>query len=587
MRLNNLLEKLPFVQRVNSVLVCEADYSGLRAAVLNRHGDDVTIAFEAHSELQDFHAAVAEVVTHVRELGWQGKHAMLLTPAVMLAMLDLPIPQKNKLAPAQLAESISWELEPLIPQHLGTLTLARVLIALGYLTTEQAEDVVSQQSIVNNTHNLSPSETFTYKRFGEVALELGYITPLQLQKCLDTQRWFQAEGDDIKCGWSAQGAKAADEDDLNNEAQYQWLTAAVNQSLLRQWQAAFFAQGIKLEYLYPLSGCAASTLNLAHKGAKHQLLLEAYDTHIAGLHLAGNKVQSLHVQANTLHQTLNHLTETYHLLQSVEFETIWFADAVTKNEVEASKLVTSLEHIAPSHWVALSRPSHLVSLGMMGAARHMMNLSGAHRIAGVPVSNPQPALLQRPEVRAFLAGLGLLLVLGTAELVLQVRQSLIAHEDALVSQDLKVVNDAIARVQAKVDEVKGLKDTISNLQQDKKSAESALTLLTVDLPKRNQTIISLLNELKRTVSEDVVIDRIAEDPLTGFAINAWALNENAAQEFVKTFQVSVQPLGFKLKNIIVTQQTGRLGLIGYAVNFSLTTQDDTVLGTAKPAAALR
>lgn len=587
MRLNDLLEKLPFVQRVNSVLVCEADYSGLRAAVLNRHGDDVTIAFEAHSALQDFHAAVAEVVTHVRELGWLGKHAVLLTPAVLLAMLDLPIPQKNKLAPAQLAESISWELEPLIPQHLGTLTLARVLIALGYLTTEQAEDVASQQSIANNTHNLSPSETFSYKRFGEVALELGYITPLQLQQCLDSQSWFQADGDEIKCGWAAQGAKAADEDSSSSEAQYQWLTAAVNQSLLRQWQAAFFAQDIKLEYLYPLTGCAASTLNLAHKATKHQLLLEAYDTSIAGLHIAGNKIQSLHVQANTPPDTLKHLTETFHLLQSAEFETIWFVDAVTKNEVEASKLATSVEHISASPMVALPRPSHLVSLGMLGAARHAMKLSGARSVAGVPVSNPQPALLQRPGVRAFLAGLGLLLVVGTAELVLQVRQSLIAHEDAQVSEQLKVVNDAIVRVQAKVDEVKGLKDTITNLQQDKKSAESALSLLTVDLPKRNQTIISLLNELKRSVSEDVVIDRIAEDHLTGFAINAWALNENAAQEFVKTFQVSVQPLGFKLKNIIVTQQTGRLGLIGYAVNFNLTTLDDAVLNVAKPATAAR
>ncbi len=147
MRLNDLLENLPFLQRVSSVLVCEVDHLGLRAAVVNRTGDDVTIAYEASSEQQDFHAAVAEVVANMRGQGWQGKLAVLLTPAVLLAMLDLPIPQKNKLAPAQLAESINWELEPLINQHLSTLALGKMLVTLGYMTAEQVDDVISQQTI--------------------------------------------------------------------------------------------------------------------------------------------------------------------------------------------------------------------------------------------------------------------------------------------------------------------------------------------------------------------------------------------------------------------------------------------------------
>ena len=574
MRLNDLLEKLPFLQRVNSVLVCEADHLGLRAAVINRHGDDVSIAYEASSAQQDFHAAVAEVATHVREQGWQGKLAVLLTPAVLLAMLDLPIPQKNKLAPAQLAESINWELEPLIAQHLSTLALGRALVTLGYMTAEQVEDVISQQSVSNHTHTISPTETFTYKRFGEVAVELGYITPLQLQKCLDGQGWFQSSGDEVKCGWTAQGAKVADENSTSNETQYQWLAAAVNQSLLRQWQAAFFAQGIKLEYLYPLTGCATSTLDIAQKGGKHQLLLEAYDSSIASVHIAGNQIRNLHVQANTLQDTLSNLTETYHLLESAEFEAIWFVDSVTKNEVEASKLASSLGHISQWPVKTLPRPSYGVSLGMLGAARHVMNLSGAHSVTGVPVSNPQPGVLQRLEVRAVLAGLALLLTIGTAELVLQVRQSLITSENERVSKELKVIDDAIAHVQTKVDAVKKLKDSIKDLQTEKKETNSAVNLLSVDLPKRNQIVISLLSELNRSVSDDIVINRIAEDSINGFAINAWSLNEKSAQEFVKTFQVAVYPLGYKLKDITVTGQTGRLGLLGYAVNFNATTLDD-------------
>ena len=71
-----------------------------------------------------------------------------------------------------------------------------------------------------------------------------------------------------------------------------------------------------------------------------------------------------------------------------------------------------------------------------------------------------------------------------------------------------------------------------------------------------------------------MIDRIAEDPIYGFTINAWSLNEKSAQEFIKVFQVAVHPLGYKLKDITVATQTGRLGLLGYSINFNATALDE-------------
>ncbi|MDZ4212983.1 MAG: hypothetical protein U1C59_14840 [Methylotenera sp.] len=579
MRLNDLVEKLPFLQRVNSVLVCEVDHAGLRAAVVNRHGDEVINTLEASSALPDFNAAVAEVVKHVREQGWVGKHAILLTPAVLLAMLDLPIPQKNKLAPAEVAEKIDWELEPLITQHLSTLALGRLLVALGFMTADHVDDVISQQSYSNNTHHVDPNKTYTYKRFGEVAIEMGYINQAQLQKCLDIQSWFQSTGDEVKCGWSAQGLLASD--DTGSANMYQWLASGVNQSLLRQWQAAFTAHQIKLEYLYPLAGCAASMPDLANKDLKHQLLLEVYESVIAGVHIAGNRIVSLHIQPGTLQDTLANIAETYHSLEAAELDAVWLVDSVSNNEVEASKLHSNLEAVVSLPIKALNRPTHLVSVGMLGAARHMFKMKGAHYVAGVPVSNPQPGLLQRLEVRAFLAGLALLLTIGLAEVVLQVRQSLIESENERVSKDLKVIDDAIARVQAKVDEVKKLKGSIKDLQAEQKETQAAANLLSADLPKRNQTVISFLSALDRSISDDVVIDRIAEDPIYGFTINAWSLNDKSAQEFVKTLQVAVHPLGYKLKDVTVSSQTGRLGLMGSSVSFSATSLDDKAWATGK------
>jgi len=579
MQLNELVEKLPFFNRVNTVLVCEIDHLGLRAAAMQRHGEHLTISHEAHSDALDFNAAVAEVVTHVRQQGWVGKHAVLLTPAVLQSLIDLPIPPKNKLAPQQIAEQVRWELEPLISQHHSISAIGRMLAAHGYMTEEQIEDALSQQGRDPNSPNINISQDIIYKRFGEIVLELGYIKQAQLDKCLSRQAWLQSPSEAIQCGWSPQGRAYGDE--TGTEMLFQWLASAVNQSLLRQWQAAFTAQNVKLEHLYPLSGCAVSTLPLDKKTKKHQLLIEVHDTMLTGTHLIGDQVSQFHTLPNTPQDTQNNCSEMYHLLAHTEMDTVWLVDSASKNEVEANTLLSNLNRTLQQPVKSPAKPTDSITLGMMGAARHFMGMQGATAIAGVAVNEPLPPLLQRVEIRAMLAGMGLLLALGAAEVFLQVRHGLIAYENEKISADLKKIESAIARVQTKVDAVKKLKEEINNNQEDKKELTAALDLLSKELPKRNQIVHAFLNELDRAVSDDVVIDRIAEDPIFGFTVNAWALNEKSAQEFISTFQLAMQPLGFKLKDITVATQTGRLGLLGYSINFNATTLADDVWKAVK------
>ncbi len=64
-------------------------------------------------------------------------------------------------------------------------------------------------------------------------------------------------------------------------------------------------------------------------------------------------------------------------------------------------------------------------------------------------------------------------------------------------------------------------------------------------------------------------------------MNAWSINEKSAQEFIKSLQIAIHPLGYKLKDITVTEQTGRLGLLGYAVNFNMTSLNDEAWNKAK------
>lgn len=49
----------------------------------------------------------------------------------------------------------------------------------------------------------SKESSVVYKRFGELAIEAGFLTKQQVDNELNRQKWFVNEGDVIKCGWHA------------------------------------------------------------------------------------------------------------------------------------------------------------------------------------------------------------------------------------------------------------------------------------------------------------------------------------------------------------------------------------------------
>jgi hypothetical protein len=97
--------------------------------------------------------------------------------------------------------------------------------------------------------------------------------------------------------------------------------------------------------------------------------------------------------------------------------------------------------------------------------------------------------------------------------------------------------------------------------------------------------------LEQSVTEEVVIDRIEEivvsptaarpasrpvtsggatpPPPGGFRLNAWALNETAAQQFVQAVKGAMRPWGMDVVEVAVIAQTGRLGLHGNAVTLRI------------------
>jgi hypothetical protein len=579
MLFKEVLEKIPFLNSVNDVMVCQADAVGMHAAIFHRNKDIFTITLEAHADASDLTSAVSELVQQLRKQGWAGKHALLLSPAVVQSLIELPIPPKNKLSPQQIAESVRWELEPYLTQQLRQLSIGQILLQNKFIQPEQIEEILAQQEVANT----SKSREVLYKRFGEIALELGYVTKLQLDKYLLKQAWFMTKGDDIQCGWSPQSQQANQDTNL-----YSWLAVGMNKNLLRIWQAAFSSQGVKLNYCYPITGNAFSLIKQGKQVGKAQqdtklddLVFEVHETCVTEMHLQNGQLKNLQQLAVTSDQVLSKLSDFYHQLGLESVNSVSLIDAFSKSEHEVTQLAADLQNVLSQPVETQGRVGHNAHLSYKAAAMHFMQQKVRLPIAAVPVGEPLPPLMQRPLIRSILASLVILVLLGLAEASLQVRQYLIESEKEQVDKDLAKINAAIARVQTKIDEVKKLKESIKDKQEEIKELNSSIELISIDLPKRNQTLTQFLNELSRTISDDVVIDKIAEDTVFGFSVYAWSINEKSAQEFVKSLQIAIHPLGYQLKDITVTEQTGRLGLLGYAVNFSATTLNDEAWTKAK------
>jgi hypothetical protein len=579
MSFKSLAKLLPFSRRATSVLVCETDGFTLRGAVINRLGDDLAVLYSARSEALEFKTAVTEIITSVRKQGWAGKTAVLLTPGALSTLVELPVAPNSKRPPEQMLELVRWELEPLLMQHTTLWSVGRILVGLGYLTEAQAKEVLDRQQGRKGVEEASALEVYSFKRYGEMAIEMGYITHRQMEECLTRQAWLQGSGEDIACGWSAQISPVSAE--AAEGGQYPWLVSGVNQGMMQQWTTAFTENGVVLESLYPLVGCAATAPELFPNEAGDVLLIEAHAGLVAGVRVSAGAVVAINLQQSTLKDTIDACLEAYHVLTPPELKHIWLASAIG----ESDGLEISLTSMLARPVNQLAAVVGDATPGMLGAARHALGFNGQTRCCAISVQGPKMPLWQSLEVRAIAAGLLLALGLGTAELVLQLQQNLAEAEREKVTQQAGVMDEAIGRVQVQIDAIKKLQDSLKARNDEMALLKSRTDLLSIDVPKRSAFLQSLFVELSSITPEDMVIESIEETPRDGFRVVAWSLTEKSAQQFVKGFQSSMDPYGLKVVDVSVGSQTGRLNLFGYILRLRLVKQvvvtNDDVTGVSK------
>lgn len=558
----------PTLGRAN-LLVCETDGFMLHAAVVRRVGNDLAVLHTARAQEKDLVSTLARVVEILKHEGWTpGGKAVLLSPGVTPALLDFPANPGKPLSALQINALVGYELEPVLLEFTNLWSMGRMLVGSGAMTRAQAREIIDLQA-GRNIKNASDREmeVYTFKRFGDMAMEAGYITRAQLDEALERQAWFKIEADDLACGWSRQGE--ADNHRVN------WLVAGTGRQAAKRWVDAFKAHGIKLDALYPMAGCALAALPA-------QAQLPALVLEVRSGIIMGARVEDGHVASFTLHKPeatasdLDLLLEVYHDLTPPDATSIWLAGGSPAVEQQASDLAAMIgREVELMPWPGGTEVG--LTPGMAGVARHAMGMAGAHLVCEIPAEGPRIPIWQQPQFRLAAAGVMLVLLLGVAEAVLQTRQYLLQDEHKRVSAKMAEFDAAKARVQAEIDKVKAAKDKIKAVKDEMAQVDRRMGFYGGTLAERSVMVQLLLEELAATIPGDVVIDKIEETPRDGFRIYAWSVTERGATQFVQTFKETMAGWEVVVEDVSLTPQQGRYNLPGFAIKF------EAVAAPASPA----
>ncbi|MDP3086934.1 MAG: hypothetical protein Q8M99_01890 [Methylotenera sp.] len=572
MSLEQTLTKLLTFNNINSLLVCEASLTELRAAVIEKKKDKLVVSPEImHSDAPDFVAAITEIARKAKLKGWKGKHAILLTPSVVTSPLMLRIPHKHKVPLLQFEEAVRWEIDPIMQQQKQTLLLGQVLVANRSITPEQLTKLLDEQIGFDRSKN----REVVYKRIAELAIERGHLTPNRLETAVARQHWFTDEQDDIKCDWHTLKISA----DLE-PGNFPWLTAGINKAVLRKWQAAFAQQSIKLEACYPLVGTALGSAELAPKTTKekgksgNEVVLESHSHSVGVALLVNGELSQLITAPCHADNRLLQISDLYHRLGDTTWQRARLLDTASKSEQDSTVLSEDITELINLPVELINQPNRSCGLSMLGAASHCMGMPRARNVQGVSVHNPLPPLMQRFEVRTILTLVGFILLLTLIELGMMGKQLWIDYQNHIIKDDLAKVHAAQKEIQDNINRIKALETEMEGVELKSNALKNIQLLYGEKLPQQNENLQAFLKVFETTVDENVVFDKVTENGIRGFSINAWALDEISAQNFIKRFQLALNPLGYRLKDITVSQQTGRLGMIGNGIAFNATQLDD-------------
>jgi len=546
------------------LLVVEYDGFTLQAVIMAKTQPGMVMSHVSESHLPNAAKALDDVLSHFRAASITiPTKAVLLAPGVIPALLELPVSPNNPRPDFQMQELVKWELEPLVAEHTAVWPIEAILLGRGYLTYQQAQDIqaeIDQLKLHKRT-----------VRFDELALQQGLVSRSQVDECMLIQETLQSIDDDLICGWSPQPASEDSDSGL-----YHWLACAMGRTQRTQWGKLFHKHGLELNWIFPLMGCSGAALNgLATTST--DLLVEVRP----GL-LGCTRISEGRVKAIRLYPTHGRLPSPAMVDSSMTAgtERVWLGghdpQLPSLSESFRAMFDKPVEDIPLPPYPLIQDSSRLPTnwSALVGAGHYAFHIPGSVPTVAIPAQDPKPPIWKREEFGWMAAVGGATLIVLVLEIFLTVRLNSAQKTFDEVDSQLRKVETAVGKVQSRIDAVKKIEEKMAQRRNELESLQERQAFLQDRLPRRDRFVPALFDAITSSVSSEVLIDQVTEHDETDIEVNGWALTEQAAQQFAQNLGISLGPWGRTVVDFKVWDQTGRLGIQGYALSLQVTSTED-------------
>ena len=543
------------MRAAGGVLVFHWDGFRLRGGLYRRSEGRAVASATAAARSSDLSAAIGEIVEQIKHKGYSiPGRASLVTANCVIALLDLPVSPDKPRAASQMQELIRWELEPVFAQQNDSWTVGAMLQGLGLLTAEQRREVAVEAELSAAAGGRRRSV-----RFGELAVEKGFVTTDQVEECLRLRDSLVVPDDEIACGWQAQA-----DDGEALELHGSWLSCGVGWQIRRRVQAAFRDNRLALEWIYPQHGSGFALIPPADAAGKPQLLIECHPEHLCLVAGKGGQVSSLRVEP------LRERSVSPEMLAEAGREElsrppgqVWLRCTHPK----AQEIAEGLSALVDSKVQLLSEADGVLA----GAASHLLGLSPESTAVRADAKEPRPPIWRNGDVVRVAAAILVLAVVGGAEWFLssglEAKKLELVDLESAFSEQLEL-NKKLRSIATVTQELSAEVDART---LEVEAATEELELYESVLIRRRAMVPQLLLAIRDSLNDEVVVDAINEsaDAAGFFKVEAWSLTDTSAQLFTNQLDRALQDLGLTVTDRSLRRATGRLGLDGYSMEMRL------------------
>jgi outer membrane murein-binding lipoprotein Lpp len=539
-------------------------YRWVSVVISNEKQGPKVLALGESTQL-DMMSALAEMRKQISGKTACPKEAVLMAPGVAVGLLDLPVEPDKPRAPAQMRELVRWELDNLVGEISDQYSIGAVLVGRGYITHEQRQNTAIELEI-----RRSASRGGGLTRFGDTAIQLGYIQRDQLDEALAIQEKLVLLEVTLECSWHLHLYTEED-----GQQTYGWLACGVSRAKRDQWASAFKRNGLKLKGIFPLTGATIPAIGRRDKES-HSLCVEVHEERWVSYRIQKGVVMSYRESGKLAHDiTVDQLVDQCGdqlrpglkdiILVGNDIDSALAAELANRLDRAVSMYALSTASADKGFdELSLLEKASFESIGQLSFSSQSI-----YKHMAIAAFDPPPPVWKNKQILAgTAAGIVVTAMVGAAVFV---KMQTMEEEARLVELEEEFKKNQALSIQYSTinAEAKRLQGEIDAMQEKLLEATNETQQFEI-LTQRQEFVLRLLQALESSIDQSVTLDQVVEPERSNnpsVHIVAWASNQPAAASFTERFNQRIQDMDYQTIDIDIRSGYGRYGLYGYVIDF--------------------